>query len=145
MKKIIITLAIAASSLVAFAGDENVSKHALNAFNREFTAAQEVKWTVGSDYYKASFILNEQYISAFYNTQGELMGLTRNITSLNLPLKLQTKIRNDYAGYWISDLFELSDSEGTHYFITMEKAGVKILLKSSDNADWSVFKKTTKS
>jgi hypothetical protein len=146
MKKIIMTLAIAASSLFAFAGDENgnVSKHVLNSFNREFTTAQDVKWVTGSDYYKASFTLNDQYISAFYNVQGELLGLTRNISSPNLPLKLQTKLRNDYQGYWISDLFELSDSEGTHYYITMEKGDARIVLKSDYNADWSVFKKTTK-
>lgn len=147
MKKIIMTLAIAASSLFAFASDEvgTVSKYVLNSFNKEFTAAQEVKWTIGADYYKASFVLNDQYIAAFYNTNGELLGLTRNISSINLPLKLQNKVRNEYADYWISDLFELSDSEGTHYVITLEKADTKVVLKSIDNADWSIFKKTTKS
>jgi hypothetical protein len=146
MKKIIMTLAIVASSLFAFAGDEvgNVNKLVLNSFNREFTTAQNVKWTAGADYYKASFILNDQYISAFYNTNGELMGMTRYISSLNLPLKLQNGIRGDYSDYWISDLFELSDNEGTHYYITLEKADSKIVLRSIDNADWSVFKKAAK-
>jgi hypothetical protein len=146
MKKIILTLAIATSSLLAFAGNknENVSKQALDAFNREFTTAQEVKWTEGTEYYKASFILNDQYIAAYYNEQGELLGLMRNMSVLNLPLKLQTKVRSEYSEYWISDLFEYSDDEGTHYYITLEKADSKLVLKSKDSTEWSLFRKTTK-
>jgi hypothetical protein len=144
MKQIIMTLAIAISSLTAFAGEEIVSKPVLNAFNREFSTAQEVKWTSGTDFYKATFVLNDQYISAFYNTEGELMAMSRNISSVNLPLKLQAKIRNEYAGYWISDLFEMSGEEGTNYYITLEKGDSRVVLRSEDNTDWSVYRKTAK-
>jgi hypothetical protein len=144
MKKVLITLAIAISSLVSFAGEENVSKDVLNTFNKEFNGAKDVRWTTGSDFYKAVFVLNDQYITAFYNKDGEFLGMTRNISSLNLPLKLQSKIRSEYAEYWISDLFELSDNDGTHYYITVENADSKLLLKSSDNTEWNIFKKMTK-
>jgi len=144
MKKVLMTLAIAISSLVAFAGEENVSKDVLNSYNKEFNGEKEVRWTTGSDFYKAVFVLNDQYITAFYNKDGEFLGMTRNISSLNLPLKLQSKIRSDYAEYWISDLFELSDNDGTHYYITVENADSKLLLKSSDNTEWNIFKKMTK-
>jgi hypothetical protein len=144
MKKVLMTLAIAISSLVAFAGEENVSKDVLNAFSKEFNGAKEVKWTTGSDFYKAVFVLNDQYITAFYNKEGEFLGMTRNISSLNLPLKLQSKVRSEYADYWISDLFELSDNEGTHYYITVEDADSKVMLKSSDNTEWNIFKKMSK-
>ena len=144
MKKVLMTLAIAISSIVAFAGEENVSKDVLNSFNKEFNGAKEVRWTTGSDFYKAVFVLNDQYITAFYNKDGEFLGMTRNISSLNLPLKLQSKIRSDYAEYWITDLFELSDNDGTHYYITVENADSKVLLKSSDNTDWNIFKKMSK-
>lgn len=144
MKKMMITLAFAACSLLSFASDD-VSKNVLDAFKKEFTTAQEVKWTTGNDYYKASFIQNDQYISAYYSYTGELLGLTRNMSVLSLPLKLQAKLRGEYSEYWISDLIELSDNDGTHYYITVEKADVKLMLKSDDNTDWSVFKKTSKS
>ena len=144
MKKVLMTLAIAISSIVAFAGEENVSKDVLNSFNREFNGAKEVRWTTGSDFYKAVFVLNDQYITAFYNKDGEFLGMTRNISSLNLPMKLQSKIRTDYAEFWITDLFELSDNDGTHYYSTVENADSKVLLKSSDNTDWNIFKKMSK-
>jgi len=144
MKKVLLTLAIAISSIVAFAGEENVSKDVLNSFNKEFNGAKEVRWTTGSDFYKAVFVLNDQYITAFYNKDGEFLGMTRNISSLNLPLKLQSKIRSEYTEYWITDLFELSDNDGTHYYITVENADSKVLLKSSDNTDWNIYKKMSK-
>lgn len=138
------TLAIAVSSLFAFAGEENVSKDALKAFDKEFTGAREVKWTVSSEYYRVSFVHNDQYISAFYNTSGELLAVTRNISLLNLPLKLQAELRGDYSEYWISDLFEISNDEGTHYYITVEKADSKVILKSEGNTEWTVYKKISK-
>ena len=144
MKKVLMTLAIAISSIVAFAGEENVGKDVLNSFNKEFNGAKEVRWTTGSDFYKAVFVLNDQYITAFYNKDGEFLGMTRNISSLNLPLKLQSKIRSEYTEYWITDLFELSDNDGTHYYITVENADSKVLLKSSDNTDWNIYKKMSK-
>lgn len=144
MKKIILTLAIAVSSLAAFATEESVSKNVLNSFNKEFTGAREVKWTVSTDYYRAAFLFNDQYITAFYDKNGDLMAMTRNISLLNLPLKLQTELRSDYADYWISDLFELSNADGTHYYITVEKAESKVVLRSESNTEWQVFKKMSK-
>ena len=144
MKRIIMTLAIAASSLFAFAGEGNVSKNVLSAFSKEFSGATEVSWSAGTDYYRVAFVMNDQYISAFYNYSGELMGITRNISSLNLPLALQTKLRKDYAGYWITDLFEVSNNEGTRYYVTVENADKKITLKSDLDINWDVFKKTSK-
>ena len=146
MKTIIMTLAITASSLFAMAGEEisGVNKNVLTAFNQEFSGATEVSWSTGADYCRVSFVLNDQYISAFYSKQGELMGVTRNISSLNLPLTLQAKLRKDYSGYWITDLFEMSNNEGTCYYITVENAEKKITLKSDSDMSWLVYLKTAK-
>ena len=144
MKKIILTLAIAISSVASFANNETVSVNVVNAFNKEFAGAKEVQWTTGKDCFKASFVFNSQHVTAFYNLDGELMGMTRNISSLDLPMLLQTSLKKDYAGYWISDLFEVSNSEGTAYYITMEKADGQVILKSGLGSKWSVYKKSTK-
>jgi hypothetical protein len=144
MKKIMLTLAIALSSLASFAGEENVSSTVLNAFSKEFDGAKEVQWTNGKDCFKASFVFNSQHVIAFYNLDGELMGLTRNISSLDLPISLQTSLKKDYSGYWISDLFEVSNADGTNYYITMEKADGKVVLKSGIGSKWSVYKKVIK-
>ena len=144
MKKIIIMLAIIVSSLAAFAGEEIVNKKVLNAFSREFPGAKDIKWTANDTYYKASFVFNGQYADAFYQPNGELMAMTRNISSLDLPMTLQTSLKK-YTGSWISDLFEISNNDGTKYYITIENAGSKIVLKSSCAGNWNVFKTSVKS
>lgn len=144
MKKIIIMLAIAISSFTAFAGEENVSSTVLNSFNKEFSGAKDVQWTTTNDYYKAAFVYNGQNVNAFYQLNGELMALTRNISSLELPMSLQTSLKNGYSKYWISDLFELSNNEGTSYYITLENAQSKVVLKSNGTGKWSSYKKMTK-
>jgi hypothetical protein len=144
MKKIIITLAVALSTLSSFAGEENVNTRVLNSFNSEFASAKEVTWTAGNNYYKAAFVFNSQHVFAFYNTDGELLGLTRYISSLDLPMNLQSDLRKGYGNYWISDLFEVSNNEGASYYITMENADTRIVLKSTFGSDWSVYQKITK-
>jgi hypothetical protein len=144
MKKIIIMLAITISSLSVFAGEENVNTRVLNAFSREFAGAKDVKWTTNETFSKASFVFNGQYVYAFYQLDGELLAMTRNISSLDLPINLQTSLKKGYEGYWISDLFEVSNNEGTNYYITMENADSKIILKSTDAGKWNSFKKSAK-
>jgi len=144
MKKIIIMLAIAISSFTAFAAEENVSSTVLNSFNKEFSGAKDVQWTTTADYYKANFVYNGQNVNAFYHLDGELLALTRNISSLELPFSLQTSLKKNYSKFWISDLFEISNNEGTSYYITVENAGSKVVLKSNGTSKWETYKKMTK-
>jgi hypothetical protein len=146
MKKMMVVLAmmLTVSSITAFAGDGDVNTKVLTAFQHDFSNAAEVTWTAGDDYYKASFLFNNQYVSAYYSPEGELYGITRYISSLDLPLNLLLSLKKDYSQFWIADLFELSKKEGTSYYITLEDADTKIILKSSDGSDWTNYKKIKK-
>ena len=145
MKKMILTLAIAISSFAAFAGEENVSKKVLDAFKTEFNAVKDVEWTAGSDYYKASFTYNDKHLFAYYNMDGELLGLTRYISPLDLPLNQQIGLKNKSNGYWISDLFEVAKNGTTSYYVTLENAYSKMVLKSTGGSNWEEFKTVKKS
>jgi len=144
MKKMILTLAIAVTTLSAFAKDENVNQKVLDAFKTEFSTAKEVEWSVGADFYKATFNYNGKYVFAFYNEEGELLGLTRYLSPSDLPLALQNNLKKNYEGYWVSDLFEASKDDATNYYITLENADTKIVLKSAENS-WNTFSKIKKS
>ncbi|MEI9807174.1 MAG: hypothetical protein WDO16_04390 [Bacteroidota bacterium] len=144
MKKIIITLAVALSTLSSFAREAEVSSRVLDAFKNEFAGAKEVAWTSGDNFYKAEFLYNDQHVFAFYSTVGELLGMTRYISSPDLPLALQSGLKKGYGNYWISDLFEVSNADGTGYYITMENADSKVVLKSTGGGNWDVYKKTAK-
>jgi hypothetical protein len=146
MKRLLVTLTIALSlvSLSSFANGEDVSPRAVKSFNKSFKNATEVKWTVTDSYFKADFALNGQYVSAFYNEDGSMIALTRNLSSLQLPIALQADLKNDYDCYWISNVLEVANEEGTSYYITLETADEQLTLKSSGDS-WSTFKKQRKS
>lgn len=146
MKRFLGTLTIALSfiSLSSFAADREVAPKAIESFNSSFKNATEVNWTITDSYYKANFALNGQYITAFYDDNGSMIALTRNISSLQLPIALQADLKKSYDSYWISDVMEVANEEGTAYYITLEDADTKLILKSSSDS-WSTFKKQRKS
>jgi hypothetical protein len=72
------------------------------------------------------------------------MGLTRNISSTQLPISLQAELKKEYSEFWISDLFEVANDEGTHYYITIENSETKLVLKGSTDGSWSTFQKSRK-
>ena len=145
MKRLLVTLTLALSliSFSSFANDE-VSPSAVKSFNSAFKNATDVKWTVTDNYFKADFALNGQYVSAFYDAEGKMIALTRNISSLQLPIALQADLKVKYDSYWISDVFEVAGETGTSYYITLETADTQLVLKSEGDS-WSNFKKQRKS
>ena len=148
MKRLLLTLTVALSlvSLSSFAngnGDE-VSPRAIKSFNSSFKNATEVNWTISNNYYKVNFAMSGQYVSAFYDADGKMIALTRNISSLQLPIALQAELKKNYDGYWISDVLETATEDGTSYYITLETADTQLILKSNSDS-WSTFKKTRKS
>jgi len=140
----ILTLAIFVSALSAFAREENVNQKVLDAFKAEFTSAQDVKWAVGSNYFQATFIYNGKHVFAYYDENGELLGLSRYLSPVDLPFALQNNLKKNYKDYWVSDLFETAKNDDTDYYITLENADTKIVLKSSGNS-WHIYNKIKKS
>src|ERR1043165_2351181 len=123
MKLLLVTLTAVLSifnTKAQTSNDIKVSAVVLSSFNAAFKNASEVQWTDGDNFYKAEFTLNNQYVTAFYGVDGRLMAVTRNISSTQLPITLQTNLKKSYDAYWISDLFELSDENGTSYYVTVE-------------------------
>jgi hypothetical protein len=57
---------------------------------------------------------------------------------------LQAGLKNDYSSFWVSDLYEMSKNDGTSYYITLENADQKIVLRSSNGSAWTLHKKTGK-
>lgn len=148
MKRLLFTMALALSmiSLSSFASDDTVvSENVIRSFNSSFKSATEVNWTVSDNFYKASFTLNGQFVAAYYDANGDMIAMTRNISSTQLPIALQASLKKSYDGYWISDLFELANEEGTNYYITLENADSKLVLKSTSDAEWTNFRKQRKS
>ena len=146
MKLLIISFVLAFSvfSQNTLANETKVAPVVLKSFEQQFASAKEVDWTVSSNFYKAHFVMNDQHITAFYDNDGTLLALTRNITSVQLPVTLQAELKKNYEQFWISELFEMNTESGTEYYVTLENADVKVVLKSTSHSTWSNFQKTKK-
>lgn len=138
-------LVVSLGAVNANPGSEEVDARVLGAFKKEFATAKDITWTLAVNYYQASFVYHEQHITAYYNTEGELLGVARFISPVDLPLALQADLKKNYQPYWISNLFEAATSEGTTYYITIEDADQSIVLKSDNARDWDQYKKVKKS
>jgi hypothetical protein len=128
----------------SFANDGNISGTVLESFNKSFKNATEVKWSTVNSYYKADFSFNGQQVSAFFEREGKLIAVTRHVLSTLLPVTLQADLKKDYEDYWISDLFEVSDDQGTSYFVTLQKPDVSLILKATSGSSWSEYRKVTR-
>ncbi len=145
MKKILVVVGLLAVMGVSNAyPSEKVSPKVLASFKTEFSNATDVQWETGSNYFRALFSLNEQRIFAYYNLEGEMISIARYISSLQLPINLYSSLKNDYSKYWISDLFEVSNNEGLHYYVTLETADLKLTMRSSNGGAWSIYNRTKK-
>ena len=113
------------------------------AFRKDFNHAELLSTAEGKDYTKFTFKMNGAILFAFYNENGELLAVTHNLKSTELPIRLLMQVKHDYSGYWISDLFELDANGSGHYYITLENADSKLTLRSNDG-NWETYSRANK-
>jgi len=147
MKKSIVIMLLLLITVVssAFANNKDgVNEKINNAFNKAFSMASEVSWDTSKDLVKATFKLNEQVMFAYFSQNGELMAVTRNILSVQLPISLMTALKSEYNNYWITELFEMYSTQGTTYYVTLENASTSLVLKADNGREWQAYKKIKK-
>jgi hypothetical protein len=146
MKKFLFTIITTALiSLSSFANEAaEVNQKVISTFHKEFAQAKNVEWQQSNGLNKATFSLNGKVLFAFYSNAGELIAVSRNLTSDQLPIVLTSELKNDFEGFWISDLFELSSNGQTSYYVTLENANQKLVLESIGLQGWQTFKKEKK-
>jgi hypothetical protein len=147
MKKSLLILALAITGITgsAFAaGIPTVNNRVLNTFSQEFRNATEVKWEQRDHFIKASFVMNQMTLYAYFLPDGDLLAVTRFISPAQLPIRLATTLKKDYHDYWISDLFEINDGSDTYYYVTIENASSVTVLKSTAAGGWGTYQTTVK-
>ena len=140
----IATMLMMGVSAFAANNDEVINQQVLRTFKKDFATASNIKWEQKETYTRATFSLNGQVLFAYYDTNGDLQAVVRNIVSDQLPISLLSDLKKDYSDYWITDLFEIASDDQTNYYITLESSEKKIVLKSQGTNFWSVFSKEKK-
>ena len=144
MKKLLILIAIVFATQLSFASETPAASLAKTSFSNDFYTATNVEWQHTDSYEKVSFNMNNAVMNAYYTPDGELIAVVRNIIAEQLPLKLLIELKKDYGCFWISDLFEVVNESQDDYYITVEDADTKLVLKAKVNKSWKVYKRIVK-
>ena len=148
MKKLLLSIAtVLMMSVGAFAAnkdDGTTNELAVRSFKKDFATATNVFWEQKDSFTKATFSLDGRILFAYYNNNGDLQAVVRNILSDQLPINLLTTLRNNYNDCWISDLFEVASNDETSYYVTLETSDKKIVLRSQGANQWEVYSKIKK-
>lgn len=118
MKQLIITAAIALSSLASFA--EGPNPKVLNAFMSTFRYASDVKWGERNNRYEASFMLSDIRYNVVYDENGNIVCANRYYREQNLPLVVRTGLEKRFSDKTIFGVTEFSTDQGIAYYIILE-------------------------
>ena len=134
-----------AVSAFASPGPDKVSKRVKTEFERNFSDALNVKWEKQDDFYFAYFNLNLKEVSAAYNENGDLLGVSRILETDQLPLGISLAIANKYAGYIVGKTITEIIYEGqTNYYVIVENDRKNLKLKCNSNGEITIDKKVKK-
>jgi hypothetical protein len=141
-KKIAVTmtllLTLGMSYSFAARPEDAVSGEIRVSFKQRFQNAVIMDTEVRTAFTKLTFKMNDAVMFAFYSKSGELLAVTRNIVSSQLPMNLLLSLKNDYSAHWITELFEFNGDEQSCYYVSLESADGKITLRSNGDS-WEVY------
>jgi hypothetical protein len=154
MKKIFITIAtIGLLGTSAFAKVEGkktekattVAFNVKNEFDATFDDAKDVTWTITNNTQKATFTQNNVKMTAFYNLQGEYLGVTQDVAYTAISNKAQKTIADKYTGYKVGEVIKLqtndsaSNFDQTVYFVDLKNNAEEILVRVTPSNDVYFF------
>ena len=144
MKKIFLALlAFLIIGITAVMASERaeVDPKILSAFQKEFSFAKNVKWEVKGNLTQVKFLLNDQGVTAWYNSDAELVTTARNIFYNQLPISVIRTLEKEYAGADFSGITEANRNNETYYQIRADEKNKRFLLKASPSGNIIVLKK----
>ncbi|HMF70053.1 MAG TPA: hypothetical protein VK616_01185 [Flavitalea sp.] len=146
MKKLFsLTVILALFITTSFANEGPVpgDKKLTEAFSKYFAAAQSVTWNQTAKIATANFELNGQYLAAHFSPDAKMLGVSRNLSSSDLPFNLRMNLQSYFEKYWVTEAFEYATPASDSYYVTLENADSKLILKS-ESGRFYVYKKIVK-
>ena len=142
MKKLLLAaLVVAGLASSAFATDvTKVSSKAQTSFESKFGNATNVQWTAREGYNKVTFTLADEQVEAFFATDGDLIGFSRNTAFKSLPLAAIQKIKKEYAAYTVKETIEFEQNEEKSFYVSLENGDKKLILEVSLFGNVSVYR-----
>ena len=139
------TTALAAFIFIAFASSafarpSDVSKYLMKQFQQQFQHADNVTWKTTDRFTSASFTLNGNSVSVFYNNQNNIIGISKIIAVQDLPKAAQKTLTTDYNAYHVVSAIDFTDENGDEsYYIQLQNNGKEIILQSDGLGNMSNY------
>ncbi len=141
MKKLFIAaLIVVAAGTSAFAKDVTKLNYRVRTnFEAKFAGATNVSWSAKENYFKAVFTLSDETVEAFFATEGDLIGYSRQVDFQKLPLSSIQRIKKDYASYKVAETIEFDQDGERSYFVSLQDGAKKKILQVSLYGAVSVY------
>ena len=129
---LVISLAIKVTPILAN-GSSVPNASIIETFNKEFKGAEGVRWQQVGDFQMALFTYHEHDIAAYFLADGELIGCSRDLLFNELPAAVTKSFEKRFEGAFYEMIHEISNEEGTSYWITLEAGNKRYHVKSDAN------------
>jgi hypothetical protein len=143
MKKLFITaLAALAIGTSAFAAPSSTKTKAKNHFAASFSKAQDVSWTSNGKFEQASFVLNNEKVTAHYDVYGDLVGTSKNLAFDKLPKAALESITTTFTfpDYQLKECIEFTTSDNVKkYYVSFVTEDTTVVLEISENGRVDLF------
>jgi hypothetical protein len=146
MKKLFILALVAiATGTIGFAKEPSfkVSNH----FAASFSKAKNALWNTSNTFDKVTFVLDNEKVNAFYDKDGDLIGISKAIAFDKLPksaLEIITT-RYTYPEFQLTDCIEfVTANNEKNYYISLNKKNETVTLEITQTGTVSVFDRKTR-
>lgn len=141
MKQILLAAALFIST-TSFTEDPN--EKVLDAFERTFSQATDVKWTEVNDNFEANFSQADIKLKVQYDADGNMMRSIRYYKGKVLPIFIQSRVQKKFPEKTIHSVTEITTPESISYHIILEDDKNWMNVQSDVYGNITVEKKYTK-
>ena len=133
-----------------------ISNRSINNFSSDFGNISNVVWKRTNNFDEATFTKDGQKLTAYYDYDSNLVGTTSEKAFADVPAKGQKEIKAKYKDFSIDQVIYFDDNEfnesdmllwgsqfddADNYFVVLNKAQNKLILKVDMEGNVSFFKK----
>jgi len=145
MKRVLLACFLLTLSAGVFAAaDGNISDKLLQAFNKTFQDAQQVKWAETEDKYMVNFTHGDILTKVEYDKEGNFLNSLRYYSEKNLPVSILCRLQKKYSDKKVFGVTEITSDTSVEYYIKLEDAENWITVKSNVDGAMQVVERYKK-
>ncbi len=147
MKKIILSVALAACSLLTIANPINGKQEKIYSYQAEqfiismHGKVENIKWSNSKDgLIRADFTIDDESISMFFKKDGEYVACTHVIELIQLPAGLRKAVKENLDSDNIQKLIHYMSDKDEAYFAELKEDGIQVIYRINLNGRVEKYK-----